>query len=395
MTEMKRIILFMAALLFATASLWARQGLSHTESVETMKRVVAEWMQQERQRLAPILSRRDSMAVSSSRATMPFWYTIYGQAPWGERSLWISLHGGGGTTQEINNGQWDNQKRLYQPEEGVYVAPRAPWNAWDMWCQEPIDELYEQLIRLMVCREGVHPDKVYLMGYSAGGDGVWREAPRMADHWAAASMMAGHPGDVSLVNLRNTPFMIWCGANDAAYNRNRVNTQRGIEMDSLQQTDPTGFIHETHILPGKPHWMDLEDKAALPWMAQYRRNPYPSTVIWVQGDRGHKHFYWLGVPEEETKKGAQLRVSVKGNAITIDSDDYTSVTLFLNDDIVNLNRSITVKWGKRTVFKGRLPRTQENLRNTINLRGDLAYCFPSQVTVKKTAKTAALVSTHI
>jgi hypothetical protein len=141
--------------------------------------------------------------------------------------------------------------------------------------------------------------------------------------------------------------------------------------------------------------MDLEDKAALPWMAQYRRNPYPSTVIWAQGDRGHKHFYWLGVPEEETKKGAQLRVSVKGNTITIDSDDYTSVTLFLNDDIVNLNRSITVKWGKRTVFKGRLSRTEKNLRNTINLRGDFAYCFPSQVTVKKTIKTAALVSTHI
>jgi dienelactone hydrolase len=27
----------------------------------------------------------------------------------------------------------------------------------------------------------VNPNKVYVMGYSAGGDGVWRLAPRMAD----------------------------------------------------------------------------------------------------------------------------------------------------------------------------------------------------------------------
>ena len=129
--------------------------------------------------------------------------------------------------------------------------------------------------------------------------------------------------------------------------------------------------------------MDLEDKAALPWMAQYRRNPYPSTIIWVQGDRGHTYFYWVGVPEEETKKGAELRVSVKGNTISILAEDYSSVTLYLNDAIVNLDRPVTVKWGKQTVYKGRVPRTEENMRATIAKRGDSAYCFPSMVTVKK------------
>ena len=127
--------------------------------------------------------------------------------------------------------------------------------------------------------------------------------------------------------------------------------------------------------------MDLEDKAALPWMAQYHRNPYPSKVVWVQGDRGHSHFYWLGVPEEEAKKGAELRVTVRGNTISILSDDYSSVTLYLNDNIVNLDRPVTVKWGKHTVFKGRVLRTEENMRATIAKRGAPAYCFPSVVTV--------------
>ena len=31
-------------------------------------------------------------------------------------------------------------------------------------------------------------------------------APRMADHFASAAMMAGHPNNVDLHNIRNLPF---------------------------------------------------------------------------------------------------------------------------------------------------------------------------------------------
>ena len=41
-----------------------------------------------------------------------------------------------------------------------------------------------------------------VVGYSAGGDGVYQLAPRMADSWAAAAMMAGHPNGVSPLSLR-------------------------------------------------------------------------------------------------------------------------------------------------------------------------------------------------
>ena len=43
----------------------------------------------------------------------------------------------------------------------------------------------------MIAFYGVDSDRVYLMGYSAGGDGVYQVAPRMADRFAAAAMMAG------------------------------------------------------------------------------------------------------------------------------------------------------------------------------------------------------------
>jgi poly(3-hydroxybutyrate) depolymerase len=372
------IILLLA---FMPAVKAQQKTLSRDEAEQVRVKLISEWLSNQ----AGLLKQNDDThCISQGDLRMRYDMKVYGDEPADGRSLWISMHGGGNAPTALNDSQWENQKRLYQPDEGIYVAPRAPWDDWDMWFKPPIDSMFDELIRTMVVLHHVNPNKVYLLGYSAGGDGVWRMAPRMADRWAAASMMAGHPGDVNLLSLRNLPFMIWCGGDDAAYNRNRVDAERGIEMDSLQQADPQGYIHETHILPGKPHWMDLEDKAALPWMAKHQRNPYPKTVVWVQGDRGHKHFYWLSVPEEEAKKGAELRVSVRGNTITIHSEDYTSVTLYLNDSIVDLNKLVVVKWGKQTAYKGRLPRTEENMRTTLNQRGDLAYCFPSQLTVKRT-----------
>lgn len=339
-----------------------------------------QWRDSVRQATADIL--RDSI-IRQDGDSMKLWWTIYGQEPADGRSLWISLHGGGGTAPRVNDQQWRNQMRLYRPDEGVYVAPRSPIDAWDMWCQQPIDSMYRTLIRTMVAHFNVNPDKVYLMGYSAGGDGVWRMAPRMADHWAAASMMAGHPGDVRLENLLNTPFMIWCGAEDAAYNRNRLDAERGVQMDSLQQTCPEGYVHETHIVPGKPHWMDREDAAAVPWMAKFRRQAWPKHVIWQQEAVLQPCFYWLSAPREELKRGMRVDAVVKGNTITVSRCDYSSLTIFLSDELVNLSKPITVKIGGKKVFKGKVEPSEECYRQILHMRQDPRFAAPCRITVRK------------
>lgn len=121
----------------------------------------------------------------------------------------------------------------------------------------------------------------------------------MADNWAAASMMAGHPGDVRLENLRNTPFMVWCGAKDAAYQRNTLDEARLLELDSLQREDPEGYIHGGQIVPGMGHWMMRADTAAISWMEQYQRNPYPKKIVWQQEEVLRPSFYWVSAPQKE------------------------------------------------------------------------------------------------
>ena len=127
--------------------------------------------------------------------------------------------------------------------------------------------------------------------------------------------------------------------------------------------------------------MDGEDRAAIPWMARYTRNPYPSKVVWVQGDVMKPAFYWLGVPLDQAEKGKELVASVKDNVVTIEKSDYSKVTIFLNDTLVNLDRPVKVVYGGKVVYSGKLPRTPQNMLNTLNARGDLSYIFPAQVEV--------------
>lgn len=312
---------------------------------------------------------------------MPISCMVFGQKPDDGYSLYISLHGGGNAPKDLNDSQWQNQWHLYRPAEGVYICPRAPYDDWDMHFKPGLDEFYKDIILFAYSHLGVNPDKVYIMGYSAGGDGVWRLAPRLADTWAAASMMAGHPGDVSLVNLRNTPFMVWCGALDSAYDRNRQCSARIAELDSLQNSDPEGYIHEGHIVAGKSHWMDQADTLAVGWMAQYRRNPYPSKIVWRQEEVLHDSFYWVSVPDDEMARGKEVRLSVRDNVISIDRCDYSRLTFGLNDSIVNLDKPVKVKMNDRTIARKKLVRSMETMEKTLHERQDARYAFDCELEV--------------
>ena len=332
-------------------------------------------------------SQWDNGSLSFGGYTMPFYYNIFGDQPSGGRSLFISLHGGGGTTAEMNDQQYNNQKHLYDAAmenlEGVYLAPRAPTNTWDLWHQDHIDELMNIIIQMAVIKLNVNPDKVYLLGYSAGGDGVYQLAPRMADRWAAASMMAGHPNDASPLGLRNTPFALHVGALDDPYDRNRVAGQWGEELDNLRFQDPQGYVHDVQIHEGMGHWMELKDAVALAWMKNYRRNPIPEKVVWKQDNRHHKSFYWLGAPENKIKDGDKIVAEYNANLneINILENSGDHVQLLINDDMLNLDEPVTIKYQGNVIAKKVFARSILNTYQSMNHKGDPKLSFPCIISV--------------
>lgn len=319
---------------------------------------------------------------------MPFYYQVHGDKPTDGRSLFISLHGGGGAPASVNDQQYTNQKHLYDATmenlEGVYLAPRAPTNTWNLWHENHIDDFLNIIIQMAIIKEEVNPNKIYLLGYSAGGDGVYQLAPRIADRFAAACMMAGHPNDASPLGLRNIPFAIHMGALDSAYDRNKVAKKWGNLLNDLQKNDPNGYNHDVQIHEGLSHWMQLKDSVALPWMSKYKRNPLPQKVVWKQSSRHHSTFYWVKTPEEFIETNGAIKVSYnsKLNEINIEENYASFIQVFLNDKMLNLDKPITIKYKNKKIYQGVFNRNILNIQQTLAKKGDLNFAFSSSVSIK-------------
>ncbi len=282
----------------------------------------------------------DNRELQIGELKMPFWFEAYGDAPSKGHSLYISMHGGGGAPKRVNDQQWENQKRLYKPDEGIYVAPRAPTDTWNLWHQAHIDEFYDRLIEMMVAHRNVNPNRVYIMGYSAGGDGVYQLAPRMADRLAAAAMMAGHPNETKPDGLRNIGFTLFMGGKDAAYKRNKIAADWKEKLAALKESDPGGYEHEVTIFPEFGHWMQRKDAVGVPWMAKFSRQQWPNKIVWLQDDVTHSRFYWLEVPNAKDQSRKKITATCDGQDIVVQSE--SPVTLLLSDELLNLEQPINV-----------------------------------------------------
>ncbi|EMI46640.1 Transglutaminase-like domain protein [Rhodopirellula sp. SWK7] len=329
------------------------------------------------QRAAEINAR----VIRHGELAMPFSYEKFGEKPSDGWSLYISLHGGGGAPAAVNDRQWENQKKLYSLEQGIYLAPRAPTNTWNLWHQEHIDVMLKRLIEGMVALEDVNWSRVYVMGYSAGGDGVYQLAPRMSDYWAAAAMMAGHPNETDAKGLRNVPFALQMGGKDTAYKRNQIAAEWKEKLATLQAADADGYRHFVKIYPGKGHWMDREDAVAIPWMAEHVRNPTPSRIVWVQDDVTHNEFYWLAVDDEHCNPRSEMIAEVDGQAIRLNGDGVEQVQVRLDDRFIDLDQPVKITCGGDTLFEDLVERTIGDLVRTLGDRGDPNLAFPHSVSV--------------
>ncbi len=324
-----------------------------------------------------------SGVLRSGEYKMPFVYSINGECPERGFPLYISMHGGGGAPAEVNDEQWENQMSLYGAVDGVYFVPRAPTDTWNMWHQEYMDDFLLQIVSYAVVRLNVNPLRVYILGYSAGGDGVYNLASRLSDRFAAAAMMAGHPGDAEIENLRNLPFSIYVGESDTNYNRVGLASEWLVHYQRLNGEDPDGFWYNVNIYEGKGHWMDGEDGAAIGWLADFQRRCNPDRVIWIQDDVLHSRKYNLEVRNPKQGDRIEQRVDRDNNTISIVSDHYDEVTIWLDDYIADLDRDVTIIFNGKEVFRGLVAREERNIVESINGRLDAEYIFWGKVSVRR------------
>jgi hypothetical protein len=205
----------------------------------------------------------DFYVLTHNGRSMRFFMDIIGQPDEnGRYPLYIALHGGGGAPEETNNDQWIDMSYYYRGavESGIYIACRGITDTWDLHFQEDSYPLYERLIEAMVVNYGADPNRVYLLGFSAGGDGVYQIAPRLADRFAAVNMSSGHPNGVSLLNLANCPISLQAGVRDY-YSEDAMRSVRAAEFERTlsDYRNAYGFGYEHRVWIHVPHGHNYND----------------------------------------------------------------------------------------------------------------------------------------
>ena len=384
------------------------------------------------------LKGRESELTSGSLTidgiTMKIACQIIGEPDENGYPLYIALRGGGTDDKAVAYDQFDVMQNYYNNaiSSGIYVVPCCFLACFDEHYRPESFLFYDRIIEDAIAFYNADPNRVYLMGFSSGGDGVYEISPMIADRFAATNMSAGYPHERRLENLYNLPICLQMGENDSAFNRNTTVAEYDALLYEYSDRYNGGFQHETFIHCGGTHneyWSDLSDDpqrvytgdqvavwlrnpsaasaemkstGTVTWLNQYIRDPLPSKVVWntdvSAGLRRSQAFYWLDRDWRMDRARIVASYDTESNSISIEQCDAEEGTLkiYLCSEMVDLNRIVTVNvLGKD--YKVKPIKSKQIMKSTMFARGDRNYMFSSEIDVtfsKNVEPSVKSIRTH-
>lgn len=309
--------------------------------------------------------------------------------------LVVCLHGAG-FSGEAYLERW--QSRL--GEDYLLACPSYPAGAW---FTRKAEELVLATIRLVQRRYHVDPDRIFLTGMSNGGIGAWLIGMQHAPRFAGIAPMASGLDDVLmpfLANLRTTPVYIIHGAKDQVM---PVELSRAIarELEAIGYSHVYREHQREHPMAGGHYFPREELSDLVAWFNGQRRNPMPTTVTMVREASHFQPFGWVRIDATDAiaafsddliskrdeltrkKRYARLDATVTApNRIEVETGLVQRYTLFLNDQLVDLAKPVTVVTNKRLSFEGIVTPTVETLLRQARLRQDARQLYSAQVAVQ-------------
>jgi pimeloyl-ACP methyl ester carboxylesterase len=318
--------------------------------------------------------------VRSGDHESPYTVRAVGDRPVDGWPLFIAMHGGGNTPQEVNDRQWRIMQTYYkdQPQAGgyLYLALRAPNNTWNGFYDDYVYPLVARLIRQFLAFGDVNPNKVFLMGYSHGGYGAFAIGPKMPDHFAAIHASAAAPtdGETSARTLRNTIFTYMIGEHDTAYGRLDRNRAFDDKVRALRGTRTDIYPVVMEYKAGYRH-SGLPDKDKIGDMFPAVRNPVPRELTWELTDPVIRSFFWLHVPQPS--KSQLLEATCRNNRVTIQTTGVQNASVRLDSRLVRFQDPVTFTVnGQEHIVE--LQPSLRTLALTLMERGDPELAFTAE-----------------
>ena len=350
----------------------------------------------------------NSKTISCQKNQSLRWYEkVVGSPSNGGYALMICLHGGGQGTAQMNDSQWKN---IIPFESGgfqngtIAVATRGITNTWNLHF---VDESFPAITRLIedyIIFRQVDPNRVYIMGFSAGGDGTYALSSKVPHLLAACSPQGGHPNGVSTINLCNCPIYMAAGEKDGAFKRNEICVEYYNKIMAQNGKFLGRYIAKVEVVGGSPHsfqcWktprksyfngsrsLSQSNETAFTFMYSHTRNPNPTdisldTKAFLTPLRNYytprgNNFYNIELGKNPPPM-IQVQINYNNNVITVKEGSNFKINLisglFRGGDVVTV-----VDGGKSTQY--RLQKDANYARNNMKLFCDPNFGYDSYVTV--------------
>jgi pimeloyl-ACP methyl ester carboxylesterase len=309
--------------------------------------------------------------------------------------LVVCLHGAGFSGDAYLE-RW--QSRL--SDDYILVCPTYPSGAW---FTRQAEDLVLAVIERVQAQYHVDPDRVFLTGMSNGGIGTWLIGMHHAQRFAGlAPMASGLDGVLMpfLANLRTTPVYIIHGAKDQVM---PVELSRTISRELAAIGYPHIYReHEREHPMAGGHFFPREELPDLvTWFNAQHRNPLPTALTVVREASHFQSFGWVRIDatdpiaafaddlvskrDELTRKKryARLDASVTApNRIEVETGFVQRYTLFLNDQLVDVSKPVTVVTNKHVSFEGMVTPMVETLLRQARARKDSRQLFTVQLAIQ-------------
>jgi len=251
-------------------------------------------------------------------------------------------------------------------------------------------------------RYHIDPDRVFLTGMSNGGIGVYLIGSHYASLFAGLAPMASGLDDVLLPflhNLRHTSVYLIHGAQDQVM---PVELSRTIAQELTRLGYPFTYREHdrTHPVAGGHYFPREELPELVAWFDAHRRDSLPKTLTVVRDATHLSSFAWVRIDStdhiaafsdnlidrrDDTIKNriyAKLEAEIAGpNRIEVRTERVRRYSLFLNQDLIDLAKPVTVVTNGQISYEGIVAPSIATVLQEARRRRDRTLLFPAMLTL--------------
>lgn len=254
-----------------------------------------------------------------------------------------------------------------------------------------LDELYGpstkgmntviQAMHHVASRANVDPKQVYLTGHGMAGHATWNLALHYPTYFSAINPLAGAASAewqrVRMFNLKNTLPVVWADSSDKVIKPEQstalVNILRNFKYDvQLEMTKTTGHNPPPDTVEKCYQAMRARQRVLYPQQVNLRStrpDPTFNRIDWVQvyqpltsgPETRHRLRRGTGFITVNQNAHSIQSALTTPNKIEAKSDNVETLRYYLNDQMVDLSKPLTVVVNTRTRFEGKVNESIDEL----------------------------------